>query len=92
MEVSREVGGSAFDFIIIGLITVMASFTVVPLNVFIILAIRQRRELQKQSNIILSSIAVTDLLVGLIVMPVYASIDFFTVSHFHLGILVRYLR
>ena len=77
---SREVGGSAFD-LIVGLITVLASFTVVPLNVFIILAIRQRRELQKQSNIILSSIAVTDLLVGLIVMPVYASIDFFTVSH-----------
>ena len=76
---SREVGDSAFD-LIIGLITVMASFPIVLLNAFIILAIKQRRELQKPSNILLSSMVVTDLLVGAIVMPVYASIDFFTVS------------
>ena len=79
-RVSREVGDSAFD-LIIGLITVMASIPVVLLNIFIILAIRQRRELKKPSNIILSTMAFTDLLVGAIVMPVYASIDFFTVSH-----------
>ena len=65
---SREVGGSASD-LIIGLITVMASFPVVLLSVFLILAIRQRRELEKPSNVILSSMAVTDLLVGAIVMP-----------------------
>ena len=76
---TREVGGSSFD-LTIGLITVMASFPVVLLNVFIILAIGQSRELRKPSNIILSSMAVTDLLVGAIVMPVYASIDLFKVS------------
>jgi len=50
------------------------------LNAFIILAIKQRRVLQKPSNIMLSSLAVTDLLVGIIAMPTSATIDFFTFS------------
>ena len=72
-------GASAFD-LIIGLITTIALFPTILLNTFIILAVTRRRELQKPSNILLSSMVVTDLLVGAIVMPVYASIDFFTVS------------
>ena len=78
-HVSWEVGGSTFN-LIIGLITVMASFPTILLNAFIILAIKQRRELQKPSNIILSSMAVTDLLAGVILMPTYATIDFFSLS------------
>jgi len=78
-HISWEVGGSAFH-LIIGLTTAMASFPTVLLNALIILAIKQRRELHKSSNIMLSSMAVTDLLVGLIVMPTYATIDFFTLS------------
>ena len=74
---SWEVGGSTFD-LIIGLITVMVSFPTVLLNALIILVIKQRRELQKPSNIMLSSLAVTDLLVGVILMPTYATIDFFS--------------
>ena len=66
-------------YLIIGLITVVASFPTVLLNAFIILAIKQRRELQKSSNIMLSSLAVTDLLVGAILMPTCAIIDFFRV-------------
>ena len=76
---SWEVGASTFD-LIIGLITVLASFPTVLLNAFIILTIKRTRELQKPSNILLSSLAVTDLLVGAIVMPTCASIDFFTLS------------
>ena len=76
---SWENDGSVF-YLIIGLITVVASFPTVLMNVFIILAIKQRRELQKPSNIMLSSLAVTDLLVGAIVMPTCATIDFFTLS------------
>ena len=72
---SWEVGGSTFD-LIIDLITVAASFPTVLLNAFIILAVKQRRELQKPSNIMLSSLAVTDLLVGVILMPTYAITDF----------------
>ena len=54
----------------------MASFPTVVLNAFTILAVKQRRELQKPSNIMLSSLAVTDLLVGVILMPANATIDF----------------
>jgi len=74
---SWEVGGSAFH-VIVGLMTVMASFPTIILNAFIILAIKQKRELQKPSNIMLSSLAVTDLLVGVVLMPTTATIDFFT--------------
>jgi len=78
-QVSWEVKGSAFH-LITGLTTIMASFPTIVLNAFIILAIKQRRELQKPSNLMLSSLAVTDLLVGIIVMPATATIDFFTLS------------
>ena len=75
-HVSWEAAGSTFD-LIIGLITLIASFPTFGLNALIILAIKKRRELQKPSNIMLSSLAVTNLLVGIILMPTYATIDFF---------------
>ena len=76
---SWENDGSVL-YLITGLTAVAASFPTVLLNAFIILAIKQKRELQKPSHIMLSSLAVTDLLVGAIVMPTCASIDFFTLS------------
>ena len=69
-------GASAFD-LIIGLITTIALFPTILLNTFIILAVTKRRELQKPSNILLSSMAITDLLNGVIVMPISATSDFF---------------
>lgn len=75
-RVSWVVGDSGFHMIL-GLLTVVASFPTALLNAFIILAIKQRRELQKPSNILLSSLAVTDLLVGAVSMPTTATIDFF---------------
>ena len=74
-----EKGASAFD-LIIGLITAIALLPTILLNAFIILAVKKRRELQKPSNILLSSMAITDLLNGLIVMPISATSDFFIVS------------
>ena len=56
----------------------MASFPTIILNGSVILGIKRKKELQKPSNIILSSLAVTDLLVGVTVMPISATIDFFT--------------
>ena len=56
----------------------MASLSPILLNGSVILAVKQRKELQRPSNILLSSLAVTDLLVGVIVMPTSAIIDFFT--------------
>ena len=44
----------------------------VLLNALVIIAVTKRRELQKPSNILLSSMAVTDLLVGAICIPLSA--------------------
>ena len=72
---------SGFD-LVLGIITVIASLPTILLNAFIILAIKQTRELQKPSNIMLSSLAVTDLLVGIIVMPITATFYFSTLRKF----------
>ena len=56
----------------------MASFPTIILNGSVILVIKRKKELQKTANIMLSSLAVTDLLVGVTVMPTSATIDFFT--------------
>ena len=70
--------GFAF-YLISGITTVMASLPAILLNAFIILAIKQTKELQKPSSIFLPSLAITDLLVGVILMPRSAAIDFLTV-------------
>ena len=70
-----EKGASAVD-LIIGLITAVASLPTVFLNAFIILAVTKRKDLQKPSNVLLSSMAITDLLIGVIVMPISATSDF----------------
>ena len=46
--------------------------TAVLLNVLVIIAVKQRKELQRASNILLSSMAVTDLLVGSLCVPLSA--------------------
>ena len=46
--------------------------TAVLLNALVIIAVKQRKELQRVSNILLSSMAVTDLLVGSICVPLSA--------------------
>ena len=43
--------------------------TAVLLNVLVIIEVKQRKELQRASNILLSSMAVTDLLVGSLCVP-----------------------
>ena len=48
--------------------------TAVLLNVLVIIAVKQRKELQRASNILLSSMAVTDLLVGSLCVPLSAVI------------------
>ena len=65
-------------YLIIGLVSVIASFPTIILNGSVILAIKRKKELQRPSHIIVFSLAVTDLLVGVTVMPISATIDFFT--------------
>ena len=52
----------------------------VLLNPLVIIAVMKRRELQKLSNILLSSMAVTDLLVGAICIPL-STIDGFLLPY-----------
>ena len=51
--------------------------TAVLLNVLVIIAVKQRKELQRASNILLSSMAVTDLLVGSLCVPLSAVVGLF---------------
>ena len=51
--------------------------TAVLLNALVIIAVKQRKELQRASNILLSSMAVTDLLVGSICVPLSAVVGLF---------------
>jgi len=50
-------------------IEMTASTIIILLNTLVIIAVKQRKELQKNSNILLSSMAVADLLVGVIFIP-----------------------
>ena len=54
----------------------IASPAAVILNILVIAVVRSRKELQKHSNILLSSIASADILVGAINMPLSAIVDF----------------
>ena len=53
----------------------IASPFAVLLNLLIIVAVRNRRTLQKNSNILLTSMAVADLLVGAVSMPLTIALD-----------------
>ena len=55
---------------VFAVVSSIISPTVVLLNALIIIAVKRRKELQRASNILLSSMAVTDLLVGSICVPV----------------------
>ena len=57
---------------VFAVVSSIISPTVVLLNVLIIIAVKRRKELQRASNILLSSMAVTDLLVGSICVPLSA--------------------
>ena len=60
---------------IIVAITAIACPVTVVLNLLVIIAVKTRRELKKNSNILLSSVALTDLLVGAISMPMSITLD-----------------
>ena len=66
-------------------ITSIASPIIILLNALVIIAVKQRKELQKHSNILLSSLAVADLLVGALAMPLCAINDFLIVGQISVG-------
>ena len=60
---------------ILTVLTLIASPVPVLLNTLAIVAMKKRRELQKLANILLCSMAVTDLLIGAITMPLSSTVD-----------------
>ncbi len=56
-------------------ITFFASLATIFLNALVLLAVKQKRELKKTSTILLSSMAIADLLVGAISMPLTVTAD-----------------
>ena len=60
---------------IIVTITAIACPVTVLLNLLVIIAVRTKRDLKKNSNILLSSVAFSDLLVGAVSMPLSISVD-----------------
>ena len=56
-------------------ITAIACPVTVLLNLLVIIAVKTRRELKTNSNILLSSVALIDLLVGAVSMPLSISLD-----------------
>ena len=63
------------SFKIIVAITTIACPVTIVLNLLVIIAVKTRRELKKNSNILLSSVALADLLVGAVSMPLSITLD-----------------
>ena len=64
-----------FPWIMVAIVSI-ASPAAIILNILTIAAVKSRKELQKNSNILLSSMAVADILVGAINMPLSALVEF----------------
>ena len=56
-------------------ITTIACPVIILLNLLVIIAVKSRRELKKNSNILLSSVTLADLLVGAVSMPLSIGLD-----------------
>ena len=65
---------TTFSWILAAIILTASPITLL-LNALVIIAVKKRKELQKRSNIVLSSMAIADLLVGVVSMPISATVD-----------------
>lgn len=59
-----------FPWILVAIVSI-ASLLAIILNVLVIIAVKQKKQLQKPPNFLLASLAVADLLVGAISMPLF---------------------
>ena len=79
IQIAWDLNAFTFDWLIVAM-ELTASLPTILLNAMVILVMKKSKELQKTSNTLLSSLAVTDLLIGLIVMPLSAIVDFLILS------------
>ena len=75
--------GTTFAWILATIILTASPITVI-LNALVIIAVKQRKELQKHSNTVLSSMAIADLLVGAVSMPISAAVDLLIIHQVNL--------
>ena len=73
-----DLNGATFSWILLG-ITCIASPATVILNISVIIVVTQRNELQYPWTTLLFSLAITDLLVGAVNMPLSAAISLLVV-------------
>ena len=78
-----DINHTTFFTIIVAVTTIACPVTIL-LNLLVIIAVKTRRELKKNSNILLSSVALADLLVGTISMPLSTTLDVLVIQ----GVLV----
>ena len=71
---SWDLGETTFAWLIFG-ITILASPVIFLLNAFEIVAVSRRRDLQRASTILLCSMALADIWVGAVSLPLTAVID-----------------
>ena len=73
-----DLNGTTFSWILLG-ITCIASPATIILNISVIIAVTQRKELQYPWTTLLFSLAIADLLVGAVNLPLSAAIGLFVV-------------
>ena len=71
---SWDLENTTFPWIIVGSIILLSPVTIL-MNLLVIVTVVKRRDLQKLSNILLRSLALVDLLVGAVSMPLSATVD-----------------
>ena len=76
---NADLNNTTFSWILVAIIFITCPFTVL-FNSLVIVALKKRRELEKRSNILLCSMAVTDLLTGAITMPLSATYELLILS------------
>ena len=76
---NADLNSTTFSWILVAIIFITSPFTVL-FNSLVIVALKKRRELEKLSNILLCSMAVTDLLTGAITMPLSATYELLILS------------
>ena len=69
-----DLENTTFPWIIVGSIILLSPVTIL-MNLLVIVTVVKRRDLQKLSNILLRSLALVDLLVGAVSMPLSATVD-----------------
>ena len=82
-EFTWNLHDTTFSWILAAIILTASPITVL-LNALVIIAVKQRKELQKRSNIVLSSMAIADLLVGAVSMPISATVDLLIIHQVYL--------